>query len=155
MARDSGWGSVSLPAAPIRRQTPEEREATAALFDAYVARYLHDREARERRKARTTPAQRARRAAQDGTRKLRALLRETAEAARWEHITAALDDLGMQADAAKANADRLRASVTRRTRRVYQRAADGCMVSADFIADESADELYRMAFTKPGGSPQQ
>jgi len=91
------WQSVSLPPCPIRRQTPEEAAETAAAFDADIARYLHARELRERRKTRTTPEQRARKAAQDDTRKLRALLREAAEASRWERITAALDVYGMQA----------------------------------------------------------
>ena len=154
MGRGSGgWASVSLPPAPIRKATPEEREAIAAEFDAVVTRYLHARELRERRKTRTTPEQRARKAAQDEVRKLRALLREAADAARWERITALLDDIGMQADGAKAKADRLRDNVKRRTAKVYAKAAAGCLVCAEFLADESADELYREAFTDPAGSP--
>jgi len=142
------WQSVSLPPCPIRRQTPEEAAETAAAFDADIARYLHARELRERRKTRTTPEQRARKAAQDDTRKLRALLREAAEASRWERITAALDVYGMQAWGAKEKAAKLRDKVNQRTAKVYAKAAAGCIVSAEFIADESADELYREAFSE-------
>jgi len=155
MGRGSGWVSVSLPPCPIRRQTPEEAAETAAAFDAGIARYLHGVELRERRKDRTTPEQRARKAAQDETRKLRALLREAAEASRWERITAALDVYGMQAWGAKEKATKLRGKVNQRTAKVYAKAAAGCMVSAEFIADKSDAELYREAFTAPAGSLQQ
>lgn len=123
------------------------------MMEAGLERYLHDAELRKLRKERTTPEQRARKAAQDDTRKLRALLRETAEANRWARIVAALD--GLTAYEARAKADALRDKVTQRTARVYARAAAGCMVSAEFLADESADDLYREAFTAPAGSLQQ
>ena len=125
------------------------------MMDAHIARYLHGVELRAKRKGRTTEAQRARKAAQDETRKLRALLREAAEASRWERITAALDVYGMQAWGAKEKAAKLRAKVTQRTAKVYAKAAAGCIVSAEFIADEAADELYREAFTVSTGSLQQ
>jgi hypothetical protein len=143
------WVSPNLPPSPIRKASPEQCAELSAMMDAELARYFHGVELRERRKVRTTPEQRARKAAQDDVRKLRAILRETADAARWERITAALDVYGMQADGAKAKADRLRDKVTERTRRVYQRAAEGCMISAAFLADESADDLYRQAFNEP------
>lgn len=151
MGRGSSWASVPLPPAPIRRQTPQERTATAALFDANVTRYLHDAELRKLRKARTTPEQCARKAAKDDVRKLRGLLREAAEANRWERITAALDVYGMQAWGAKEKAAKLRDKVKQRTARVYARASAGCIVSAEFIADESADELYREVFNEQAG----
>ena len=146
------WQSVSLPPCPIRRQTPEEAAEIAAAFDADIARYLHARELRERRKTRTTPEQRARKAAQDDTRKLRALLREAAEASRWERITAALDVYGMQAWGAKEKAAKLRDKVNQRTRRLYERAAQGCEVSAAYLADDSIDALYAEAFQAVNGS---
>ena len=125
------------------------------MMDAHIARYLHGVELRAKRKGRTTEAQRARKAAQDETRKLRALLREAAEASRWERITAALDVYGMQAWGAKEKAAKLRDKVNQRTAKVYAKAAAGCIVSAEFIADEAADELYREAFTVSTGSLQQ
>ena len=140
------WQSVSLPPCPIRRQTPEEAAETAAAFDADIARYLHARELRERRKTRTTPEQRARKAAQDDTRKLRALLREAAEASRWERITAALDVYGMQAWGAKEKATKLRGKVNQRTAKVYECAANGCEIAAAYLADASLDSLYAEAF---------
>jgi len=146
MGRGSGWVSVSLPPCPIRRQTPEEAAETAAAFDADIARYLHARELRERRKTRTTPEQRARKAAQDDTRKLRALLREAAEASRWERITAALDVYGMQAWGAKEKAAKLRDKVNQRTAKVYECAANGCEIAAAYLADASLDSLYAEAF---------
>jgi len=149
------WQSVSLPPCPIRRQTPEERAEQTAMMDAHIARYLHGVELRAKRKGRTTEAQRARKAAQDETRKLHALLREAAEASRWERITAALDVYGMQAWGAKEKAAKLRDKVNQRTAKVYAKAAAGCIVSAEFIADEAADELYREAFTVSTGSLQQ
>jgi hypothetical protein len=111
-----------------------------------AAKFEHDRELRKLRKERTTPEQRARHTAQDDTRKLRALLRETADAARWARITAALDVYGMQAWGAREKAAKLRAKLTQRTARVYARAAAGCIVSAEFIADDEADALYTAAF---------
>ena len=125
------------------------------MMDAHIARYLHGVELRAKRKGRTTEAQRARKAAQDETRKLHALLREAAEASRWERITAALDVYGMQAWGAKEKAAKLRDKVNQRTAKVYAKAAAGCIVSAEFIADEAADELYREAFTVSTGSLQQ
>ena len=125
------------------------------MMDAHIARYLHGVELRAKRKGRTTEAQRARKAAQDETRKLRALLREAAEASRWERITAALDVYGMQAWGAKEKAAKLRDKVNQRTAKVYAKAAAGCIVSAEFIADETADELYREAFSEPAAPVQQ
>ncbi len=119
------------------------------MMDAHLARYLHAAELRAQRKARTTPEQRARKASQDEVRKLRALLRETADAARWARIETALG--GFTAFECRAKADALRTKLTQRTAKVYAKAAAGCMVSAEFIADESADELYREAFTAPAG----
>lgn len=113
-----------------------------------MKRYLHHAELRKLRKARTTPEQRARKAAQDDVRKLRAVLREAAEVARWAKIETALD--GLAAFECRTKADALRAKVAGRTARMYARAAAGCMVSAEFIADETADELYRAAFTPAG-----
>jgi hypothetical protein len=119
----------------------------AAMMDAALARYLHGVEIRERRKGRTTPEQRARKAAQDDTRKLRALLHEAAEASRWARIETALD--GLTAFECRAKADRIRAKVEQRTAKVYAKAAAGCIVSAEFIADEATDALYREALTAP------
>jgi len=148
----SQWQSVSLPPTPLRRaapRTPAEQAANDAIVDAEIARYFHEAELRAAKKARTTPEQRARKAAQDETRKLRVLLRETADAARWARIETALD--GFMAFECRAKADALRTKVTQRTAKVYTKAAAGCMVSAAFIADESADELYREVFNTPVG----
>lgn len=143
------WCSASLPPPPIHRATPEERAEIAAMVDAHLAHYMHAAELRKLRKARTTPEQRARKAAQDDTRKLRGLLREAAEAARWARIETALD--GIMAFECRAKADALRDQVTRRTRRVYERAANGCEIAAAYLADESTDALYTAVFTEPAG----
>lgn len=155
MGRGSGWVSVSLPPCPTRSMTPEERAEQSAMMEAELERYLHHAELRKLRKERTTPEQRARKAAQDDTRKLRALLREAADAARWERITAALDVYGMQAWGAKEKVAKLREQVTRRTARVYARAAAGCEVSADYLADDSTDALCAEVFTDPAAPVQQ
>lgn len=133
---------ANLDPVPIRRATPEEAAAIAAEFAAELERYTQRADAYARRKARETPAQRERRAATADVRKLRELLHKAADAARWERITAALDTLGFQADAARATADTLRAKVTERTARLYTRAAAGCEVCAAFLADESLAPLY-------------
>jgi hypothetical protein len=114
------------------------------MVDAEVARYLHGVELRAKRKERTTDAQRERKAAQDFTRKLRAMLRDAADAARWARIETALD--GLLAFEYRAEADKLRAQVTQRTRQVYERAAQGCDVSATYLADEVTDALYVEVF---------
>jgi hypothetical protein len=124
------------------------------MMEAEMERYLHDAELRKLRKARTTPEQRARKAAQDEVRKLRGLLRETAEANRWARITAALDVYGMQAWGAREKAAKLRDKAKQRAAKVYAKAAAGCTVSAEFIANE-ADALYSAAFNDPAGSLQQ
>ena len=116
MGRGSQWASVSLPPVPIRRATPEEREATAAMIADILARRERYAAAHAQRKARTTPEQRARRAARDEVRKLRGLLHEAAEASRWARIETALD--GLMAFECRAKADALRAKLTQRTRRV-------------------------------------
>lgn len=152
MGRGSQWASVSLPPVPIHRQTPEERAATAALFDAVTARSLHDRELRAAKAARTTPEQRARKDAQDQVRKLRALLRETADAARWARIETALD--GFMAFEYRRKADALRAKLTQRTAKVYAKAGAGCEVSAAYLADDSTDALYAEAFNEPAAPVQ-
>jgi len=118
-------------------------EADAARYEALAAKLECEAAKRARRKVRTTPEQRARKAAQDYVRKLWALLGEAAEAARWARITVALDDLGMQAAEAKAKAGALRDKVKQRTAEVYARAAAGCGVCAAYLADESAGDLYR------------
>lgn len=123
------------------------------MITANLARYLHDAELREQRKTRTTPEQRARKAAQDEVRKLRGLLREAAEASRWARIETALD--GFMAFECRRKADALRAKLTQRTAKVYAKAAAGCMVSAEFIADDEADALYSAAFNDPAGSLRQ
>jgi hypothetical protein len=147
------WQGVNLPPVPIRRASPEERAEQSAMMEAELERYLHDAELRKLRKERTTPEQRARKAAQDDVRKLRGLLREAAEANRWARIETALD--GFMAFEYRRKADALRDKVKQRTARAYARAAAGCIVSAEFIADESADDLYREAFNDPAGSLQQ
>lgn len=146
---------VHLPPIPRRKPTPEQRAETAAMFAELLAHRERNAAKWAQRKARITPAQRARRAAQDDVRTLRRLLQETADANRWARITAALDDFGAEAYHAKVDADKVRARVMQRTRRVYQRAADGCEVSAAFLADDAADALYAAAFNDPAGSLQQ
>lgn len=153
MGRGSQWASVSLPPAPIRRATPEEREATAAMVADMLARRERYAAVHAQRKARTTPEQRARRAARDEVRKLWGLLHEAAEASRWARIETALD--GFMAFECRAKADALRAKLAERTARVYARAAAGCVVCAEFIADNEADALYFAAFNDPAGSLQQ
>lgn len=147
MGRSSYCVGGSLP--PIPRPPPrpawtaEEMEADAARYEVLAAKLEREAAKRARRKTRTTPEQRARKAARDYVRVLRRLLGEAAEAARWERITAALDDLGMQAAGAKAKAEVLRDRVRQRTAEVYARAAAGCDECAAYLADESADDLYR------------
>lgn len=146
----SQWQSVNLPPTPIRRATPEQRAEQSAITEAWLARYLHDAELRARRKTRTTPEQRSRKAAQDTVRKLRALVREAADVARWARIETALD--GFMAFECRTKADALRAKVDQRTRRLYERAAQGCEVSAAYLADDSTDPLYAEAFQPLNGS---
>jgi hypothetical protein len=119
------------------------------MMEAEAARCLHHAELRKQRKARTTPEQRARKAAQDDARKLRALLGEAADAARWARVETALG--GVAAFEYRAKADALRARVLQQTAKAYAKAVAGCMVSAEFIADESAGELYRAVLTEPAG----
>lgn len=147
-----GGSLPPLPRPPPRPAwTPAEIEADAARYEAMAARIEREAAKRARRKVRTTPEQRARKAAQDEVRILRRLLHEAVEAARWGRIVAALDDLGMQADGAKAKADALRAKVKQRTAKMYAKAAAGCLVCADYLADDSTDALYCEAFSVPAG----
>ena len=143
MGRGSQWASVSLPPAPIHKATPEQSAETAAMVADMLARHDRNAAAYAERTARPTDAQRERRAARDYARKLRALLRETAEANRWARIETALD--GFTAFECRAKADALRDKVKQRTRRLYERAAQGCEVSAAFLADENLDPLYAEA----------
>lgn len=148
----AGGGLPPTPRPPPRPAwTPAEIEADAARYEAMAARIEREAAKRARRKVRTTPEQRARKAAQDEVRILRRLLHEAAEAARWGRIVAALDDLGIQADGAKAKADALREKVKQRTAKVYAKAAAGCLVCADYLADDSTDALYCEAFSVPAG----
>lgn len=147
------WQSVNLPPVPIRRASPEERAEQSVMVEAELERYLHHAELRKLRKERTTPEQTARKAAQDDTRKLRALLRETADAARWARIETALD--GFTAFECRRKVDALRDKVKQRTARVYARAAAGCDVSAAYLADDSTDALYAEAFNEPAAPVQQ
>jgi len=140
---------VSLPSPPIRRATPEEREATAAMVADMLAKRERYAAIHAERKARETPEQREAKAARDGIRWLRRQLRRAADAARWERLTVALDAYAWEREDAKRKADELRERVRDRTADTYKRAAAGCCISAAFIADESADDLYREAFTAP------
>jgi len=107
------------------------------------------------RKARETPEQREAKAARDYVHWLRRQLRRAADAARWERVTVALEAYAWERDEAKRKADELRERVRNRTADTYRRAAAGCLYCAEFIADESADDLYREAFSGPAGSLQQ
>lgn len=149
MARSRAGPGAWLPPCPIQPLTPAERIAQSAMIAAVLQRTLREAELRKARKVRTTPEQRARKAAQDDVRKLRALLGKAADAARWARVETALD--GFAAFECRAKADVLRAKLTWRTAKVYAKAAAGCMVSAEFIADESADGLYRAALTEMAG----
>jgi hypothetical protein len=133
--------------------TPAERAEQSAMMEAELERYLHLAELRKLRKERTTPEQRARKAAQDDARKLRALLREAAEANQWARIETALD--GFAAFECRRKANALRDKVKQRTARVYARAAAGCDVSAAYLADDSTDALYAEAFNEPAAPVQQ
>lgn len=124
----------------------EERAANSAAMEAEVARCLHHAELRKQRKVRTTPEQRARKAAQDDVRKLRALLGEAADAARWARIETALD--GFAAFEYRAKADALRTRLAERTAKVYAKAAAGCMVSAAYLADDATTALHAAVFRK-------
>lgn len=155
MGRRSSWASVSLPSPPIRRATPEEREATAAMVADMLAKRERYAAIHAERKARETPEQREAKAARDYIRWLRRQLRRAADAARWERIAAALDVHGWQYAGAKAKADPIRERVRERTAEAYARAAAGCLVCATFIADESADDLYREAFNEPAAPVRQ
>lgn len=145
----SGWASVSLPPAPIRPATPEERAACAAEFEVFTAATIARAERYAERKARETPEQKADKAARDYVRWLRRQLRRAADAARWEAVTVALEAYAWERGDAKAKADALRGRVKQRTRETYSRAAAGCLHCAEFIADESADALYSAVFTTP------
>ena len=154
MGRGSGggrWVSVSLPPVPIRPKTPEEREADAAEWEAFTDTALARIEAREKRKAAMTPEAKAAKAARDYVHWLRRQLRRAADAARWERLTVVLEAHAWEREDAKRKADELRGRVTQRTRETYSRAAAGCLTCAAFIADESADELYREVFSEPTG----
>lgn len=153
MGRGSVWASVSLPPTPLRARpkTPEQREADAAEWEAFTDTALARIEAWEKRKATMTPEAKAAKAARDYVHWLRRQLRRAADAARWERITAALEAHAWERDDAKRKADELRERVRNRTADTYKRAAAGCLVCAAFIADESADELYREVFSEPTG----
>ena len=158
MGRRSGggrWASVSLPPVPIRKATPEEREAAAAMVADMLAH--HDRCAAiyAERKARETAEQREAKAARDSVHWLRRQLRRAADAARWERLTVALEAHAWEREEAKRKADELRERIAQRTRETYSRAAAGCHVCAAFIADESADDLYREAFNEPAAPVRQ
>lgn len=141
---------MSLPPIPKPRQwTPEEREAHAAEFETFTADALANIDRWEKRKVAMTPEAREAKAARDYVQWLRRQLRRAVDAARWERITAALEAHAWEREDAKRKADELRERITQRTREVYSRAAAGCLTCAAFIADESADELYRETFTDP------
>jgi len=158
MGRGSGggaWASVSLPPVPIRRATPEEREAIAAEFETFTAAAIARRDRWEKRKAAMTPEAIAAKAARDYVHWLRRQLRRAADAARWERTTVALEARAWEREDAKRKADELRERVRDRTADTYKRAAAGCLTCAAFIADESADELYREVFSEPAAPVQQ
>lgn len=161
MGRGSQWAGARLPPTPLRSRTPTpaEREAAAAASEAFITEVLerYDRNAAitAQRKARETPEQRERKAARDYVHWLRRQLRRAADAARWERITAALEAHAWEREGAKRKADELRERIKQRTRETYSRAAAGCLVCAQFIADESADELYREVFSEPAAPVQQ
>lgn len=114
-----------------------------------LARYDVRHAAWEKRKAAMTPEAKAAKAARDFIHWLRRQLRRAADAARWERLTVALEAHAWERDEAKRKADELRERITQRTREVYSRAAAGCETCTAFIADESADELYREVFSEP------
>ena len=162
MGRRSGggrWVSVSLPPPPIRQKSPEEREAAGAASDAFIAEVLaqYDRNAARTaaRKAAMTPEAKAAKAARDYVHWLRRQLRRAVDAARWERTTVALEAHAWEREDAKRKADELRQRVRDRTADTYKRAAAGCLACAAFIADESADELYREVFSEPAAPVQQ
>lgn len=151
MGRGSGWVSVSLPPAPIRRQTPEGRARTAAEFEAFTAAAIDRRDQWEKRKAAMTPEAREAKAARDYVHWLRRQLRRAADATRWERVTAALEAHAWERDEAKRKADELRERVRNRTADTYKRAAAGCLTCAAYLADDSTDALYAEAFNDPAG----
>jgi hypothetical protein len=149
MGRRSGggrWVSVSLPPAPIRPKTPEERAACAVEFEAFTAAAIARAERYAERKARETPEQREAKAARDYVHWLKRQLRRAVDAARWEHVTAALEAHAWEREDAKRKADELRQRVRDRTAETYKRAANGCQVCAAYLADDSTDVLYAEAF---------
>ena len=152
MGRGSGWASVSLPPTPLRVKpyapTPEEVEADALRYEALFDELTAKREAWEKRKAAMTPEAKAAKAARDYVHWLRRQLRRAADAARWERLTVALEAHAWEREDAKRKADELRERITQRTRETYSRAAAGCETCAAFIADESANELYREVFSE-------
>jgi hypothetical protein len=146
---------VSLPPTPLRVKpyapTPEEIKADALRYEALFDELTAKREAWEKRKAAMTPEAKAAKAARDYVHWLRRQLRRAADAARWERLTVALEAHAWEREDAKRKADEVRERVRNRTADTYRRAAAGCLTCAAFIADESADELYREVFSEPTG----
>lgn len=150
------WGLeyVSLPPLVLRERTPEERAEQATLMAEYLADV--ERRAKETERQRQwraahpiTEAERERRQSKALCRTLRRTLPEAAEAQTFARAATLLDDkLGLIAWPARDTADKLCARAGQRTRKVYSRAAAGCEVCAEFLADEVMDDFYQEAFAE-------
>src|SRR5690348_1660520 len=159
-------GNVGGTAMAQRADATAKADAAEGQADAELAQVDPERAAHttaalarrdrwEKRKAAMTPEAIAAKAARDYVHWLRRQLRRAADAARWERLTVALEAYAWEREEAKRKADELRERVRDRTADTYKRAAAGCLACAAFIADESADELYREAFTAPAAPVRQ
>ena len=147
MGRGSQWASVSLPPVPIRKQTPEER----AERDTFWAEYWKRTEQRTRWNANAkprTPEQVERKRAADRVRVLRGrltnlrnALRNAAAARTYARYAWVLDRGGQGWPACNAT-HKLTADVEQRMEHFTKRAAEGCALSAEFIADAEVTALY-------------
>jgi len=148
------WQSADLPSTPIhhaRPKTPEEREADAAAWNeiyAELERRPDGAATYAARKARETPEQRARKLVQDRTLarrqrlgRTRTLLRKAAAARTYARYAWVLDR-GGQGWSAANESQKLTTGAEHEMKRIAKQAADGCALSAEFIADAEVIALY-------------
>lgn len=146
----SQWQSVSLPPVPIRKATPEQCAESATWFAEFEKRA--EQRARWRANAKPrTPEQVERKHEADRVRvlkgrltKLRDALRNAAAARTYARFAWALDRGGQGWPAANVT-HKLTADVAGRMEHFTKRAAEGCALSAEFIADAEVIALYAEA----------
>jgi len=146
----SQWQSVNLPPVPIRKASPEHCAESAAWFAEFEKRT--EQRARWRANATPrTPEQVERKRTADRVRvlrnrltNLRNALRNAAAARTYARFAWALDRSGQGWPAANVT-HKLTTDVSGRMEHFTNRAAEGCALSAEFIADAEVIALYAEA----------